>query len=112
MLKKASLASFLELVSHLLNVVYFLVDDSVQLLKVSDDLARTMNGVLNLQVLGNHWAHAFVVLRKDGLEDREVVLSHFVRHLVEDVEELSLRWVSGHVKVRWLKAFRYHVVSA
>jgi hypothetical protein len=66
--------------------------------------------VLNLEVVGNHGPHALVVLREDGLKDREIILSHLVSDLIEDINELGLSGILAHIEHWWLQALGHHII--
>ena len=83
----------------------------MQLLEVADDLSRSVDGVLDLQEVRDHWTDALIVLGEDSLEDREIVLCHLVRYLVEDLDEFGVDWILAHVEDWRLQTLRHHVVS-
>ena len=69
-----------------------------------------MDSILYFEEISNHWSDALIVLRKDGLENSEVVLGHFVGYLVDDVNKFGIDWVLAHIKDRWLKALSDHII--
>lgn len=70
-----------------------------------------MYRIASLQERRQHRPHAFIIFAKYCLKHGEVILSHFKDHLVEDIKELSFRWVLFPVKHWSLQRLDHHVVT-
>jgi len=62
-----------------------------------------MNWILNFQVVSDVWSYAFIILRKDSLENNEIILGHFEGNLITNVNKLSIYWIFAHIEGWWLK---------
>ena len=83
----------------------------MKLLKVADNFSRSMNWVLDFEVVTDHWSYAFVILGEDSLEDTEIILRHFESDLIKNVDEFCVRWILAHIECWWLQTLGNHVVS-
>ena len=83
----------------------------MELLKVADDLACSMEWILDLEVVRDHCSSTFIVSREYGLKDGEVPLRHLEDYLVEGFDELCIAWAPAHVKARRLEAFNHQFIS-
>mmetsp|Transcript_39260 Transcript_39260/g.59911 ORF Transcript_39260/g.59911 Transcript_39260/m.59911 type:complete len:363 (-) Transcript_39260:598-1686(-) len=110
MLKQFGLGPLLELVCCLLDVEQLPVDDAEELVVIADHLSGAVDGVLDLEEVGDKGAHALVVFREDSLEHREVVLGHLVGDLVENISEHHLTIVFVQLELRGDKAASHHIV--
>ena len=52
-----------------------------------------------------------IVFWENGLENTEVILSHFESNFIENIDKLSISWILAHVKRRWLETFSNHIIS-
>jgi len=108
--KQIGFGALFEFISHFLDVVELFVNNTMQLFKITNNLSRSVNWVLNFQKVGDHGANAIVILGENRLENRKVVLGHLVSDLVENIDELGVHWILRHVKYWWLQTLGDHIV--
>ena len=82
----------------------------MKLLEVTYNLSWSMNWILNLEIIRNHWSDTFIVLREYCLKDTEIILCHLKSNLVKNIDKLSVRWILTHVECWWLQTLGDHVV--
>ena len=93
MFKKIGFGALFEFINHFLDVVELFVDNTVQLFKITNNLPRSVDWVLNFQKVRNHGANAIVILGENRLENRKVILGQLVSDLVENIDELGVHWI-------------------
>jgi hypothetical protein len=82
----------------------------MQFFKITNNFPRSVDWVLDFEVVSRHWSYTFVVFWENSLKDWEVILSHFIGDFVKDVNKLSVHWVFAHVEGWWLQTLCNHVI--
>lgn len=77
---------------------------------VSYDLPRSMEWIIKVEKILNLRSNTFIILREEGLEDREVILRHLIYYFIKGLKERVLSRVLGNVKDGRLKSLRNHVI--
>ena len=77
---------------------------------VGYDLPRSMEWIIKVEKILNLRSNTFIILREEGLEDREVILRHLIYYFIKGLKEGVLSRVLGNVENGRLESLGYHII--